>query len=84
MIASIKLLPERLTLEECYEFGFDSAVKGPNVDNCNFSIFCDKEHTAEWTRGKKAGEAWKAREKKEALEPEAQYLEEWPEYGGEK
>jgi hypothetical protein len=82
MIAAVKLVPRALTLEECYEFGFDAAVKGPNEDNCNFGIFRDKEHTHEWTRGNKAGEAWKARAKKETLEPETQYCQEWPEYGG--
>lgn len=60
----IKLLPEGPTPEECYEFGFDAAVKGPNEANCHFSIFLEKEGTAEWLRGKKAGDAWKAKKEK--------------------
>ncbi len=44
-----------------YEWGWDCAMRGPNITNCHFSIFSTRENTAEWERGKRDGDAHKSK-----------------------
>lgn len=43
--------------ESPYAAGFDCGKNGSNTKNCHFNWFSTKERTAEWERGKKAGES---------------------------
>ena len=38
-----------------YEMGFDYAVSGATIANCDFRLFSTSARTREWERGKKDG-----------------------------
>lgn len=39
-----------------YEMGFDCAVNGASLANCDFALFSTPARTREWERGKKEGD----------------------------
>ena len=41
---------------DAYKMGYDCGLNGANTTNCHFSLFSTAENTAEWERGKRAGE----------------------------
>ena len=42
-------------LQECYERGYDSAISGEDMVNCNFSLFSSPDRKDAWERGRKDG-----------------------------
>lgn len=39
-----------------YDMGFDYAVNGATIANCDFRLFATPARTREWERGKRDGE----------------------------
>lgn len=54
----------RADFESPYQAGRDAGINGPNTRNCHFTWFSSKERTAEWERGKAAGDAVRAAQRR--------------------
>lgn len=54
-----RMINNRITVQQAFDFGYDAGKNGANTTNCNFAIFSTPEKTKAWERGKKAGESSK-------------------------
>lgn len=48
-LADLSSTPE---IDHAREMGRDYARNGANTTNCHFSLFCTREHTEAWERGR--------------------------------
>lgn len=50
-----KISTENISLEACYNAGYDAGKNGATIDNSHFKFFTTPERTKAWEKGKEAG-----------------------------